>query len=674
MKSIKKFFAIFLIVVFTMTLIPASAFAASVIPASKIVSTAKGLVGKYPYVYGGESVKEGGFDCSGLVYYVYHTCLGADMTLSQAGRGKTALAESGKKITNKSDFLPGDIVQFNYPHVAIYIGDNTIVEAAKPGTKVRMRSIKTDKNVSYAIRPSYITQGAGTESITDTSNTPQDVKTRLNKILSEYPNGSYFSVNGKACAHKSGSSCNNCALFSVMNSKGLKIPNGQGNSWTCNAFSTFVFTQVFDTKMKRGETMELVSEGALDKASTYSKALPGDIILFYPSAKSGLTEYKHMAVFMGTTSNGVTLYDSNVGGTNKVHYGTVSYNNIINFYSNGNSKKTYCKIYRADNYDQSKTTYTITFDANGGTVSQKSKTVTKGSTYGTLPTPTREGYTFVCWLDVPSGSGMVVKSDTAVVEDDFTVYAYWKKNITKNCDNGHTQGAYQYFEKVHPHAYAYKCAVCGEIYNDGYKGYWENCTTCNPVKTNCDNGHTQGAYQYFEKAHPHAYAYKCAVCGEIYNDGYRGYWEDCTTCNPQPTLKEPPKGNSLLDTSIVLLSGSKGTQVRYLQMNLNALGYSCGSADSAFGNNTKNAVIKFQRDNGLDPDGKAGPATLSEMEDITMEVQKNLYMLGYYTGSIDGVMGSGTQSALKNFQKEYGYTQDGVATSTVRNALNQAVS
>ena len=41
--------------------------------------------------------------------------------------------------------------------------------------------------------------------------------------------------------------------------------------------------------------------------------------------------------------------------------------------------------------------YDVTFDTNGGSVSQTSKEVTYGKTYGDLPTPTREGYTFMGW-------------------------------------------------------------------------------------------------------------------------------------------------------------------------------------------------------------------------------------------------------------------------------------
>lgn len=41
--------------------------------------------------------------------------------------------------------------------------------------------------------------------------------------------------------------------------------------------------------------------------------------------------------------------------------------------------------------------YKLTYNANGGSVSPASKNITYGGTYGTLPTPTRSGYTFIGW-------------------------------------------------------------------------------------------------------------------------------------------------------------------------------------------------------------------------------------------------------------------------------------
>ena len=43
------------------------------------------------------------------------------------------------------------------------------------------------------------------------------------------------------------------------------------------------------------------------------------------------------------------------------------------------------------------------------------------------------------------------------------------------------------------------------------------------------------------------------------------------------------------------------------------------------------------------------------------QVQTKLKSLGYYTGKVDGIYGTGTQSAVKKFQKNCGITVDGIA-------------
>ena len=123
-----------------------------------------------------------------------------------------------------------------------------------------------------------------------------------------------------------------------------------------------------------------------------------------------------------------------------------------------------------------------------------------------------------------------------------------------------------------------------------------------------------------------------------------------------------------------LQKGSKGTDVRYLQMNLNGIGISCGSADGAFGANTEKAVKAFQEQQGLSVDGIAGKKTLSAMKKIITAIQKDLNTLGYDCGSADGVFGSKTTTALKKFQKAQGLTADGIATESIRDALADAVS
>lgn len=72
--------------------------------------------------------------------------------------------------------------------------------------------------------------------------------------------------------------------------------------------------------------------------------------------------------------------------------------------------------------------------------------------------------------------------------------------------------------------------------------------------------------------------------------------------------------SSTATSSTVLSSGSYGSAVKELQEKLNALGYSCGTADGSYGTKTANAVRKFQKDNGLTQDGIAGSQTLSAID------------------------------------------------------------
>ena len=70
-------------------------------------------------------------------------------------------------------------------------------------------------------------------------------------------------------------------------------------------------------------------------------------------------------------------------------------------------------------------TCTVSFDPNGGTVSTKSKTVTYNSTYGTLPTPTRAGYTFDGWYTAKTGGTQVTAKTVVTATANHTLYARW---------------------------------------------------------------------------------------------------------------------------------------------------------------------------------------------------------------------------------------------------------
>ena len=79
----------------------------------------------------------------------------------------------------------------------------------------------------------------------------------------------------------------------------------------------------------------------------------------------------------------------------------------------------------------------------------------------------------------------------------------------------------------------------------------------------------------------------------------------------------PPVPDTVRERNVVadvtpeppLRNGSQGEKVWKLQERLKILGYYPGEVDGQFGPGTKEAVIAFQKKNGLDADGMAGEET-----------------------------------------------------------------
>jgi uncharacterized repeat protein (TIGR02543 family) len=68
-------------------------------------------------------------------------------------------------------------------------------------------------------------------------------------------------------------------------------------------------------------------------------------------------------------------------------------------------------------------TYLVKFNANGGSVSTASRSVASGKAIGSLPQPTRSGYTFVGWFTAATGGNEI--SSSTIVTGNVTYYAHW---------------------------------------------------------------------------------------------------------------------------------------------------------------------------------------------------------------------------------------------------------
>ena len=124
-----------------------------------VVTAAKKYLG-VPYVWGGTDPSKG-LDCSGLVQQVYED-LGYELP-----RVSYQQAEAGRPVSGGlANAQPGDILAFGSPvhHVGIYIGDNQMIEAPRPGLNVRIGPVYETPTAIRRIVPDAATGSAVTPS------------------------------------------------------------------------------------------------------------------------------------------------------------------------------------------------------------------------------------------------------------------------------------------------------------------------------------------------------------------------------------------------------------------------------------------------------------------------------------------------------------------------------
>ena len=185
-------------------------------------------------------------------------------------------------------------------------------------------------------------------------------------------------------------------------------------------------------------------------------------------------------------------------------------------------------------------------------------------------------------------------------------------------------------------------------------------------------------------------------------EGHSGYAMKSFISLTNPTSLATPVPVSAQTASryVQLTSGDTGQLVRALQQALKELNYYDGAIDGKFGSGTLRAVRSFQQRNSLPANGVADPATQERLfegqsvnafgrqtgiqtlpigDDVIMRpgsrgelvlaLQQQLQALGLYRGALDGRYGSGTEAAVKAFQRDNRLRVDGIAGKNTRQAL-----
>lgn len=120
------------------------------------------------------------------------------------------------------------------------------------------------------------------------------------------------------------------------------------------------------------------------------------------------------------------------------------------------------------------------------------------------------------------------------------------------------------------------------------------------------------------------------------------------TVSPSVSTGNTTQSNALLST------GSKGNAVKELQQNLVALGYNI-AVDGSFGPKTRNAVLDYQRKNGLAEDGIVGDMTRKSIaEQLKKTSPSNSYSVRVTANVLNIRKGAGTNYAITGSIRDNG--------------------
>ena len=148
----------------------------------------------------------------------------------------------------------------------------------------------------------------------------------------------------------------------------------------------------------------------------------------------GTATYTCTATYNDSTTATVTPTWSITSGSS---YASISSSGVLS--ANGTATQRSVTIQASYSYNGSTQTMTknvtintrsvtISFNANGGSVSPTSQSYTAYGTYGSLPTPTRSQYSFLGWFTESSGGTQVTTSST-VPANATTLWAHWQQAI-----------------------------------------------------------------------------------------------------------------------------------------------------------------------------------------------------------------------------------------------------
>ncbi len=146
-----------------------------------------------------------------------------------------------------------------------------------------------------------------------------------------------------------------------------------------------------------------------------------------------------------------------------------------------------------------------------------------------------------------------------------------------------------------------------------------------------------------------------------------------------PTAPVRAQGDLSYETTVDQMSRAMGRAYTHaVQKELIARGYAPGTPDGVEGPLTRQAVLAYQRDEGLRQTGRVSRELLDYMKFgisrvVVRDVQRKLAASGYYAGAIDGLAGPMTRAAIRRFEADAGLPVTGVLDPRLSRSLDRAL-
>ena len=306
------------------------------------------------------------------------------------------------------------------------------------------------------------------------STTTATIEKHFNQLKKMASDGKYFTTgNGSTPCYENNHASNDCSsssgkpycnvsavctqnwLLNYLDYKAASgsilpkqyYPNGGtgvlGDS--CFGFANFAMWYIFSTAASQNMV------GALSATSTFTKDNITALVQSGALKKGYIIRFSggHSVVFdqINSGNTGIWVIDCNSNhanvGNSKIQYYSFSYDNY---------KNNSIAITKPENLSVIDTTYTITYNANGGTNAPAAQTKTKDVALTLSSTePTRTGYNFLGWATTSTASSAQYSAGSSYTANaNVTLYAVWEaKTYAVRYDANGGTGAPATQNKVH---------------------------------------------------------------------------------------------------------------------------------------------------------------------------------------------------------------------------------